>query len=127
MNLLLDTHVFLWWVGNLVRLSPQTQLLLQDPNSILYLSVVSVWEMQIKQQLGKLVFQVPLSEMIVRQQQQNEMKILPVQLRHVMELDHLPLHHKDPFDRLLIAQARIERFHFLSTDPVIDRYEVQRP
>ncbi len=91
---------------------------------MLLLSVVNVWEMQIKLQLGKLRLTLPLREIIETQQQVNNVEILPITLAHVLALENLPAHHKDPFDRLLIAQAMVEGAVLVSGDPNIARYAV---
>ena len=87
------------------------------------MSVVSIWEMQIKTQLGKMKIDLPLSDLI-RQQEENGIQILPAQVSHVLEINNLPFHHKDPFDRLLIAQARVEEMVFVTVDPIIAQYPV---
>lgn len=122
MRLLLDTHVFIWWDSDPGRLSPKVLEPCRDPSNILILSTVSAWEMQIKLQLGKLKLHVPLSELIESQQQINKLEILPVRLEHVLALESLPDHHKDPFDRLLIAQANTEGVGLISKDPVFRLY-----
>ena len=103
MNLLFDTHIFIWWDSAPARLSSQVLGLCQDPAHRLWLSVASVWEMQIKYQLGKLQLQQALAAIVARQQQVNRITLLPVDLVHVLALEQLPVHHKDPFDRMLIA------------------------
>ena len=108
MKLLLDTHTFLWIATAPAYLSPAARVACQDRNNLLILSTVSVWELQIKVQIGKLTLAVPLVTLIRNQQTVNGVQTLPVELSHVPALDSLPLHHKDPFDRLLIAQAHIE-------------------
>ena len=125
MRLLLDTHVFLWWATLSVRLSPQLRTLCEDERNTLLLSVVSVWEIQIKAQLGKLDLARPLPDLIRRQQNTNDVVVLPVNLEHVLALDGLPLYHKDPFDRLLIAQALVEDTTLLSVDEAFRPYSVQ--
>lgn len=90
----------------------------------LALSVASVWEMQIKAQLGKLQLAKPLSEIIQHQQEQNQLQLLPVTLPIVLALDDLPMHHRDPFDRLLIAQARMDQFVLVSNDSQFKQYPV---
>jgi PIN domain nuclease of toxin-antitoxin system len=125
MKLLLDTHTFIWWDGEPDKLSPQALALCQDRANVLWLSVVSVWEMQIKLQLGKLSLTLPLAEMVESQQQQNDLKVLPVTLPHVLALQNLPTHHKDPFDRLLIAQANVEDAVLVSKDPLFAMYAVK--
>ncbi len=125
MKLLLDTHTFIWWDSEPSRLSPRILILLQDQANIVMLSVASVWEMQIKVLLGKLRLSLPLAETIQSQQLTNNVQVLPVELPHVLALEKLPLHHKDPFDRLLIAQANIEDATLLSADPAFTKYPVK--
>jgi PIN domain nuclease of toxin-antitoxin system len=122
-KVLLDTHTFIWWDGEPSRLSPRILALLLDPSSTVLLSVVSIWEMLIKSQLGKLTLRLPLSQ-IVAQQLANGVTILPVTLDHTLDLEGLPAAHKDPFDRLLIAQARVEGAALLSVDRVFAQYPV---
>jgi PIN domain nuclease of toxin-antitoxin system len=122
MNILLDTHAFIWWDSHIDRLSPTALEVCQDSANTLFLSVVSVWEIQIKHQLGKLTLDVPLVEIVNSQQSTNGLQILPVELSHVLALDQFPLHHRDPFDRLLLAQAKIERAVLLSCDPAFEAY-----
>jgi PIN domain nuclease of toxin-antitoxin system len=122
MRLLLDTHTFIWWDSEPAKLSAQALALCQDRQNSLLLSVASVWEMQIKFQLGKLKLTLPLSELIENQQQTNHIEILPILLPHVLAVQHLPAHHKDPFDRLLIAQANVEDVIIVSNDPMFPKY-----
>ncbi|MEJ5301322.1 MAG: type II toxin-antitoxin system VapC family toxin [Thermodesulforhabdaceae bacterium] len=125
MKLLLDTHTFIWWDSEPAKLSPQALALCQDRQNVLLLSVVSVWEMQIKLQLGKLRLALPLREIVESQRRTNNIEILPVTLEHALTLENLPAHHKDPFDRLLIAQAIVEEAALVSADPNIAKYVVQ--
>jgi PIN domain nuclease of toxin-antitoxin system len=125
MKLLLDTHTFIWWDSDPAKLSPQALALCRDWVNVVLLSVVSVWEMQIKRQLGKLQLRLPLADMIASQQQTNQIVLPPVSLAHVLALESLPTHHKDPFDRLLIAQAREEDAVLVSSDPVFARYQIE--
>lgn len=122
MRILLDTHTFIWWDSNPGQLSPQAMSLCQDSENTLLLSVASVWEMQIKTQLGKMKLGLPLRDIIESQQQTNDIVILPVQLEHTLALDKLPPVHKDPFDRLLIAQAMVENALLISADPIFSKY-----
>ena len=124
MKILLDTHAFIWWDSDISQLSPTALQLCQDPANTLLLSAASVWEMQIKQQLGKLKLKLPLREIVQTQQESNGIAVLPVQLAHVLLLEQLPLHHRDPFDRLLIAQANAEQAALLSCDSVFGKYQV---
>ncbi|MCE7860023.1 MAG: type II toxin-antitoxin system VapC family toxin [Chloroflexi bacterium CFX2] len=121
MKLLLDTHVFLWWDSEPEKLPQRVLNSLQNPENTLVLSVVSIWEMQIKIQLGKLSVKMPLAELI-EQQRQNGIEILSVTASHVFAVESLPDHHKDPFDRLLVAQAIVEDMILVSSDPRIAQY-----
>ena len=125
MSYLLDTHAFIWWAGEPARLSSLAVTLCSNPAHTLLLSIASVWEMQIKFQLGKLHLALPLAEIIKNQQQTNQLEILPVSLAHIWGLAKLPDYHKDPFDRLLIAQAITEGLTLISHDANIARYPVQ--
>jgi PIN domain nuclease of toxin-antitoxin system len=126
MKLLLDTHALIWLANNPENLSSLAVELIQDRSNDLLLSVVSVWEMAIKLQLGKLQLNRSLSSLIITQQQVNDLQILTVQLVHVLAVESLPVYHKDPFDRLLIAQAITENLPILSVDEVFDHYPIQR-
>ena len=125
MKLLLDTHVFIWWDSEPASLSSQALALCQDRANTVLLSVASVWEMQIKLQLGKLKLSLPLAEVIESQERINNIEVLPIILAHVLALQNLPAHHKDPFDRLLIAQANVEGAVLISGDPILARYPVE--
>jgi len=126
MNLLLDTHVFIWLSFAPEQLSEPVTDLLMDEKNLWFLSLASVWEMQIKRQLGKLSLNLPLPELIASQQQTNGLQLLPIELYHIFTLEDLPQFHRDPFDRLLIAQAITEQIPLLSIDTVFDHYPVQR-
>jgi len=125
MKLLLDTHTFIWWDSEPARLSSLALRACQDQANTLILSVVSVWEIQIKSQLDKLKLDLPLPEIIQSQRQTNSVEILTVELEHVLELQDLPYHHKDPFDRLLIAQANVEDAFLVSGDSTFSNYLVR--
>jgi PIN domain nuclease of toxin-antitoxin system len=107
------------------RLSPKAHALLADGDNDLLLSVASVWEMQIKVQAGKLKLAVSLSELVESQRQTNGVQVLSVELEHVLALDALPVLHKDPFDRLLVAQANVEGAFLVSRAPVFSSYPVK--
>jgi PIN domain nuclease of toxin-antitoxin system len=124
MKVLMDTHVFIWWDSDPDKLTPSARAACQDRANMLLLSVASAWEIQIKLQMGKLHLRLPLAGVIAGQQQTNNIQLLPVALAHVLALQELPSHHKDPFDRLLIAQANIEEAVLVSHDPVFARYPV---
>jgi len=121
---LLDTHTFLWWDVEPDKLSPRVLSLLEDRTNLLFLSMVSVWEMQIKMQLGKLHLQRSLGETVRSQGSRNGIVLMPIRLEHITALAELPLHHKDPFDRLLVAQAKTESTVLLSKDRAFGDYAV---
>ncbi|NEP14196.1 MAG: type II toxin-antitoxin system VapC family toxin [Symploca sp. SIO2C1] len=124
MKLLLDTHTFIWWDSEPSKLSECALELLTDKNNLRLLSVVTLWEIQIKQQLGKLILNKSLGE-IITTQQNNFITILPITADHILALDSLPIYHKDPFDRLLIAQANTENAVLISCDSVFANYSVK--
>lgn len=125
MKLLLDTHVFIWWADEPEKLSSDALAALQDENNVLMLSVVSIWEIQIKTQLGKLKLSLTIKELVESQQSANDLQILPVTLAHVLALETLPFHHKDPFDRLLVAQSIEEDATLVSADSKLSAYPIK--
>ena len=125
MNLLLDSHVFLWLMNEPERVPDQVLIMCENAENTLYLSVASVWELQIKHALGKLTMRQPLKVILDEQQQSNSMEILPIKLTHLWRLADLPRIHNDPFDRLLIAQAVVEDMHLISADRVFSDYPVR--
>lgn len=124
MKLLLDTHTFIWWDSDPSNLYKRALELLTDKDNLRLLSVVSLWEIQIKHQLGKLTLNKALTE-IIAIQQNNYIEILPITIAHILALDSLPMYHKDPFDRLLIAQTNIENAVLISCDSVFANYSVK--
>lgn len=121
MRLLLDTHVVLWAVTEPERLSASARAALIAPRNTLYLSAASAWEMEIKRALGKLTTPSTFDDEIARLRVEE----LPVRLAHARELRALPDHHRDPFDRMLVAQARCESLVLVTADPVLRRYPVR--
>lgn len=119
MRLLLDTHVVLWWLMDDVTLSPEVKEAI-DTEAEVYLSAASVWEISIKQALGKLAGPSDLLEVVSR----CGLMELPIRARHAAEAGGLPPLHRDPFDRMLVAQARCEGLTLLSRDPQVQRYDV---
>lgn len=126
MKLLLDTHVIIWSAGNPEKLSQLVRNLLIDTNNFWVMSIASVWELQIKSQLGKLNLNLPLPDFIETQQRVNNLQILPIELTHIYALEALSSYHRDPFDRILIAQAIVEKMPLVSIDTAFDVYPVQR-
>jgi PIN domain nuclease of toxin-antitoxin system len=126
MRLLLDTHALLWWDAEPDQLTNSVRDLLIAENTVVLLSLASVWEMQIKLQTGKLNLRLPLSSLIAEQQQNIGLQILLIDLPHIYALESLPEVHRDPFDRIMIAQAIVEGLPFVSADSVLDGYAIQR-
>lgn len=124
MNLLIDTHIFIWLQIELQKLSAKRLQILEDENNTLFLSLASIWELQLKIQNGKFKFPELLPEIIREQQKVNDLQILPITLEHIYELENLPFHHKDPFDRLLIAQAIVENFTLVTDAPKFSGYSL---
>ena len=124
MKLLFDTHAFIWWDGDQSKLSAEALAACQSTENGLHLSLASVWELQIKMQLGKLALRLPLADVLRDQQQQNGLVLEPVTLEDILALSALPALHRDPFDRLIIAQANRGGFHLVTHDPELARYPV---
>lgn len=124
MKLLLDTHAFIWWDSEPAKLSPRALSLCQDSENQLYLSVVSLWEIQIKSGLGKLRLSTPLRDIVAMQQEANGLALLSIHPNHTYALDGLPALHKDPFDRMLVAQAVSEGLRVITHDESVRKYSV---
>jgi PIN domain nuclease of toxin-antitoxin system len=124
MRLLLDTHVLLWWHDQPARLTDTAYGALNDLGNDVFISVVNGWEIQIKAQLGKLTLSKPLSIILQEEQATNGFRLLPVTMDHVYALDSFPLHHRDPFDRLLIAQAYRDGLTLVTHDPKLSAYSI---
>lgn len=122
MNLLFDTHVFIWWADEPAKLAASVTAALEDENNRLLLSDASIWEIQIKVQLGKMDLKLPLKDLIESQQRENEVEILHITTNHILELEKLPFHHKDPFDRILIAQSIVEGLTVITVDSEFRAY-----
>jgi len=125
MNLLLDLHTFLWIESAPERLSEKALAACNEESAKMLLSVASVWEMVIKVHLGKLRLSRSIEEMIHRQQAENGLRVLSIELEHVLALRNLPFRHRDPFDRLLVAQASVEGCAIVSADRVLRDYPVE--
>lgn len=125
MRLLLDTHIFFWLNTAPNKLSKLVKETLETRSNDLVLSVVSVWEIQIKTQIGKMSLPAPLAEIVEKNIMLNGMQILDVSLEHVLAVDTLGQHHKDPFDRLLIAQADVEGLTVVTNDAIFASYGVK--
>ena len=125
MRLLLDTHIFLWLNDDPTQLSLTVKELFSSGEHELYLSMATPWEIQIKCQLGKLSIAMPIEELVNKNRQENSIKLLPIDLSHISYLEQLPHHHKDPFDRIIIAQAIIEGMTIITVDHAFADYSVQ--
>jgi PIN domain nuclease of toxin-antitoxin system len=124
MKLLLDTHVFLWLDGDAAGFPATVRAACESADNAVYLSVASVWEMQIKLMLGKLKTRIPLQRMVEDYLSDKALAVLPIQLEHVWHLGELPRLHGDPFDRMLVAQARSEGMTLVTADAAIHQYPV---
>jgi len=125
MNLLLDTHAFIWFSENDPLLSRAALKAIETPENVKYISIASLWEMAIKHSLGKLQLKKALSG-IIAEIQVNGFDLFPVSTAHILQVETLPFHHKDPFDRMLIGQAISEDFTIVSKEDLFDQYSVRR-
>jgi PIN domain nuclease of toxin-antitoxin system len=123
MKMLLDTHTFLWAIAEEGKLSRRAQQIYTGSND-LWLSVASVWEILIKVQAGKLPLPEPAGPYLVKKLAKDRIEVLPITLNHVLKTESLPLHHRDPFDRMLIAQSIEEGWPIITADPQFARYPV---
>lgn len=126
MNLLLDTHAFLWFIDGSARLSQRARELIEDQGNAKLVSVASLWEMGLKMSLGRLELAQPFVDLIPRQMELNGFGLLPVRISHIARIISLPFHHRDPFDRMIVAQCVAEGLSVVSLDAVFDKYSVQR-
>lgn len=124
MRLLLDTHVFLWYISGDARLSAAWQALLRDPANTVYLSVVSVWEAGIKYHLGKLPLPAPPETYLPEQRQRHAIASLPLEEADLLPLQTLPTLHRDPFDRALVCQAIARGLTLVTVDAAVRTYPV---
>lgn len=125
MNCLLDTSTFIWWLTDQSKLSARALGVLLDSSNSLVLSAASAWEMAIKIKLGKLTMTGDLGDVIESQTRVNGLQLLPIAVTHTLGTLSLPMHHRDPFDRLLVAQARAENMALVTSDARIAKYGVE--
>lgn len=125
MQYLLDIHTLIWWITSDSRLSPKAKTLIASRRSKLYWSVVSSWEISIKNRLGRLEFDEPPEALIPSELDRNYIETLTILNPHAFLAGQLPSHHKDPFDRMLIAQAQIESMGVITNDSKFDLYDIE--
>lgn len=125
MRVLLDTHVLLWWVAG-SKFRPKVAKILEDGRNELFWSAASTWELAIKTQVGKLRLHESLDAFLARAMVEQSLTPLPVTQAHAVRVASLPLHHRDPFDRLLVAQADVEGLPLMTADAAIADYDVER-
>jgi PIN domain nuclease of toxin-antitoxin system len=123
---LLDTHTFIWFIEGKPLLSARAREIIEAPQTDLVLSVASIWEAAIKFSIGKLTLSQPFAILIPAELRANDIPILDIAFVHVSRLTTLPFHHRDPFDRMLIAQAMAENLPIISIDTIFDAYGVAR-
>ncbi len=125
MKLLLDTHCWLWWLANDPRLGAHARELIGDGENEVYLSAASSWEIAIKTSLGKLTLPEPPAQYVPGRLAAQGMRGLCIEHVHALEVASLPAHHQDPFDRLIVCQAQVEKMPILTANENIAAYEVE--
>lgn len=124
MEYLLDTHTVLWLLSDQRKLSRKAKLILEDTDNICHVSIASIWEISIKLSLGKLDLKIPITD-LEETLFDNEVNLLPIEVKHINRVSRLKFHHRDPFDRLIIAQAIEEKYSVISMDPHFEKYKVK--
>lgn len=120
MRLLLDTHTFLWWLGDDSLLGPRARRAISDERNAVFVSAASAWEIAVKRRSGKLEAPGDIAEWIAS----SDFAPLPIDVEHAIAAAELPLHHRDPFDRMLVAQAQLEDLTLVAHDGEIDKYAI---
>ena len=124
MKVLLDTHAFIWWITDDERLSSHARSIITNGDNELLVSSASGWEIVIKARLGRIHLPDKPESFIAEQLNINAIQSLPIQMSHALHVYNLPYHHRDPFDRMIIAQAQVEDLPILTMDPQIAKYEI---
>jgi PIN domain nuclease of toxin-antitoxin system len=125
MKILLDTHAFIWFVEDSPQLTVSVKRIIEKTSNDIYLSIASIWEIAIKMQLKKLYIDKTIEE-IIDLAIQNGFQLLPILPEHIIRLTTLEFHHRDPFDRIIIAQGLVEDQEIVSGDTVFDHYAIKR-
>lgn len=125
MNALLDTHTFLWWITDDRRLSNKIRSVLGNGRNTIYFSAASGWEIAVKAKLNKLTLPTNIGGFVGEHLTENGFEILPIHLEHALHVYTLPIYHRDPFDRILIAQSQLENLPLLTIDSEISRYDTK--
>jgi PIN domain nuclease of toxin-antitoxin system len=125
MNLLIDTQVLIWWAANSNRLGQGARELIAAPQNQVWVSVASIWEISIKTSIGRLEISAILTARMSDDLERHGLRSLPIEVRHALAVRELPLHHRDPIDRMLIAQARCEDLTLLTADRSLTAYDVR--
>lgn len=126
MKLLLDAHAFLWFIAGDEGLTNKARSIIEDPDNYSFVSAATLWEIAIKTSLGRLRLTLPFRDLISHQMRLNGFQLLPINPGHLELLISLPFHHRDPFDRIIVAQAAVEAMSIVSADLTLDAYEVKR-
>ena len=125
MKVLIDTHVFLWILVSPKKLSSRARSIIESGDNHVLLSTASLWEIAIKEQVGKLFLPNPPERYLRRRIAESDIEMLPVSAQHALRLFSLPVHHKDPFDRIIVAQSQEEDIAIITADAVMRRYEIE--
>lgn len=127
MNFLLDTCTLLWFIGEYEKLSPDAISILEDSSNAVFLSYASIWEIAIKCSAGRLeILQPSFSQFVSEEVEGYDFQRLPMDIQHIQQVAELPFHHRDPFDRLLIAQSLVEKIPIITSDAAFDHYPIAR-
>lgn len=124
MKLLIDTHAFLWFIEGNPNLSNTARSLIEDESNQRFLSIASLWEMSIKVSMSKLILQMSFADLVEQQVCKNAIELLEIRAEHLDQLAKMPFHHKDPFDRLIVAQSIVESMAVLSKDSTFGSYSI---
>lgn len=126
MQLLLDTHAFLWWVNDSRDLPARARSAIANPKNECFFSIASAWEIAIKVSIGRLELPCTVERFLPEHLAANAIRELPIEIRHAARAGGLPFHHRDPFDRLIAAQALVEKLAIVSADPLFEKYGAKR-